>query len=548
MNLQRLLFMIMMWGNLCATISQEPHVVIVFVIDQFPYYYLQRLQPHLQKGGFNRFVKEGVLYTKAYHAHGVPETTPGHSTLSTGVLPVNHGATSNRWFQEGKSIEFSADKRKSAAVLNAPSSAPGRSPLHLEVDTISDQMGIHQATKHVYKAYSMGIKETSAIATAGQHMPAFWFNRFQGGFTSSRHYMRELPKWVKHFNERSGVKQLKKVSWDLRFDRKSDAYDFPFIDNYEFAALPFKLAGNKEILIDHTQKDPFANYLRTPASNQLILDFAVDCLQNVYKKNKNEKILLWVCLSPLDLLGHMYGPQSLEVTDFIYHLDQQLYQCMTKIETMVSKTAPVTFILTADHGVQPIQEISQKLGMPGARRIMAKELMDKINQEINRKFGVEKLLANFESTYFIYDENAADQLEDAGQLDAAEAVVKSMLKAEAGIHEAWSYAELKQMICRPDSAEQFYKNHLVKGRLGDIIVQPKPYCLVTNYPTGCSHNTPYEYDTHVPLAFYQKGIQAKKIRRTVYTSQLAPSIAQLLDIPAPSASTSEMLPHLLMEA
>ncbi len=545
MNIKGLL-LLLLCGTISANIPKEPNVVIVFVIDQFPFYYLTRHQHNFKHRGFNRFIKEGVFYTKAYHAHGVPETTPGHASLSSGVLPAQHGATSNRWFKDNKTIEFGTDTDKKAAQINAPATATGYSPHHLNVDTISDQMGIHQATKHVYKAYSVSIKPRSAIATAGQRIPAFWFNDFQGGFTSSRHYMRELPDWVKNFNTQSGIRKLKKTSWPLCFDRNHDAYDYPLINNYDFAALPYRLAGNTDILIDRSSEDPYVNFLRTPAANQLLLDFATTCLKQSYKKAPNEKVLLWVCLSPLDLVGHMYGPDSLEVIDFVHHIDKQLDTCMTNIEASLGEQN-VAFVLTSDHGVQSMQEISQLRGIKEARRIIANDLMKKINDRIEQEFGVSGFLGKFESTYFVYDESAAEELESAGLLESAERMTKAMLKAEPGIKQAWTFDELKQIPCEPFSQEQFYKNHLIHGRLGNIIVQPKPYCLLTNYSTGCSHSTPYEYDTHVPLGFYQKGVAAKKIRKSVLAAQLAPTIAQMLNIPAPSASLIDPLPHMLVQ-
>lgn len=540
-----LLFLCALSGIITANIPKDPKVVIVFVIDQFPFYYFTRHEKNFKANGFNRFIKQGVFYTNARHSHGIPETSPGHATLSTGVLPTEHGVASNRWFDEDShTIEFSEDDSQEATLLNAPADAIGRSSHHMVVDTISDQMSMHQATKSNYKAFSLGIKETSAIATAGHKMPAFWFNRYQGGFTSSKHYMRQLPRWVKKFNERCGIRQLKHVPWNLCFDANDQAYNFEFIDNYDFAALPFKLAGNKNIQIDRSDEDPYENYLRTPAANKLLLDFATSCVKNNYKHHKHEKLLLWVCLSPLDLVGHMYGPDSMEIVDFIHHIDLQLDKCMSKIERLIGQDK-VAFILTADHGIQPIQEISKLSGNSQARRILAAPLMKKINEQIKNEYGVSNLLTRFESTYFVYDQHAVDELTENENLDQAEALAKKILLNEPGIKEAWTYKELKNLSCVADSHAQFYKNHLFHNRVGDLIVQPNPFCLVTNYPKGCSHNTPYKYDVHVPLAFHQKGMPAQKIDTKVCTTQLAPTIAQMLNIPAPSASMQSLLPHFL---
>jgi hypothetical protein len=72
---------------------------------------------------------------------------------------------------------------------------------------------------------------------------------------------------------------------------------------------------------------------------------------------------------------------------------------------------------------------------------------------------------------------------------------------------------------------------------------PQPYCLITNYPKGCTHNTPYDYDTHVPLILYQSGsLEQKQILHRVWIPQLAITLAKLLGVQHPAASTFELLP------
>ncbi|MBM3886325.1 hypothetical protein FJ364_00185 [Candidatus Dependentiae bacterium] len=527
---------------------QNPRVVIAFVIDQFPFYYFSRHQRHFKYRGFNRFIKEGILYTNAQHAHGIPETAPGHTTLSTGSLPTSHGVVSNRWFENNgtTTVNFTEDEREEKAVIGVPDDVIGRSPHHIKVDALADQMIRHQSSQSNYKAFTVAIKERSAIATAGQNASPFWFNTFRGGFTSSKHYMQRLPRWVKKFNERCGIRQLKKVSWPLSFEADHPAYDFPDINNYDYAGDSSTLAGKSNIPINHSKKNNFEYYVKTPAANKLILDFAECCINNMYKKRSNEKILLWVCLSPLDLVGHIYGPDSLEIVDFIHHIDRQLSNFMSKMERKFGNK--VMFVLAADHGVQPIQEISQLQGIEQARRIMAPDLIKRINGMIAQKYDVDNFITRFESTYFIYNIEAAAHLKDKGLLDKAEVDTKKLLLEEPGIKRVWTYDELKKLPCQPNSHEQFYKNHLHEARLGNLIVQPEAYCLVTNYPTGCSHNTPYNYDTHIPLAFYQKGMRPQHIDQPVYAAQLAGSIAKVLDVPPPAASLLDPLPHIVQVA
>ncbi len=81
------------------------------------------------------------------------------------------------------------------------------------------------------------------------------------------------------------------------------------------------------------------------------------------------------------------------------------------------------------------------------------------------------------------------------------------------------------------------------GEKGQLIIQTEPYCFLTEYSSGATHETPYNYDTHVPLIFYQSGsIERAQIYDRVTSLQCAPTIAHILGIPKPSACTAPLLP------
>ena len=74
-----------------------PRVTVVMIIDQFAYHYIPKLKKHLHHG-LSELLSKGIVYTNAYHAHGIPETTPGHHALSSATLPKDHGAIAYQWF------------------------------------------------------------------------------------------------------------------------------------------------------------------------------------------------------------------------------------------------------------------------------------------------------------------------------------------------------------------------------------------------------------------------------------------------------------------
>jgi hypothetical protein len=64
---------------------------------------------------------------------------------------------------------------------------------------------------------------------------------------------------------------------------------------------------------------------------------------------------------------------------------------------------------------------------------------------------------------------------------------------------------------------------------------PDPECC------AAMHGSPYGYDTHVPVIFAGPGIEPATVRRAVEPTSIAPTIAALLGIEAPSGSTADVL-------
>jgi arylsulfatase A-like enzyme len=61
----------------------------------------------------------------------------------------------------------------------------------------------------------------------------------------------------------------------------------------------------------------------------------------------------------------------------------------------------------------------------------------------------------------------------------------------------------------------------------------REYYLVDYGAHGTSHGSPYPYDTHVALAFLGAGIPAGTHDEHVHTVDLAPTLADLMGLPAP---------------
>lgn len=525
--------------QLAAKPKTTPKITVILVIDQFSYDYTLKLRSYF-KYGLKELFDHGLFYENAFYTHAVTETTTGHLNLITGVYPKDNGGITNQWITpDGIKVHYEFDTAPNAIPFGWTVQDGGKSTKNTLVDTLTDQFVLN--TPHA-QAWALSLKSYPAITTAGKLGKAVWFDEKSGVFTSTPQYFTTLPAWITHYNEKIRT-QHNTITWKTRYPRTSKAYQFPFVDNYEFAAIKGGYIAHSPIKINAHDKKPYEVFMRTPRASQSLFELAKLCVDHNLNLQTSSKMFLVLSLSNLDLIGHLCGPDSREIIDTIYHLDYQIQTFLTYLERKVG-LKNVLVVLTADHGICPIPEIQQKKGFKNARRIYAPKLIEAMNAEIKKVFGVHNIIQAYEPTSFRLNYKIFKVLTSAVQTKILKHL-KAFLKKQPGIKNAWTFDELKNTFYEKDRIETYYQKQLFEGRTGDLICFPDYYCQVTNYPTGTSHDTPHAYNLHVPLVIYHKGvITPKKIPTKVLMAQVPVTLAHLLHIQKPSATPFESLPEI----
>jgi predicted AlkP superfamily pyrophosphatase or phosphodiesterase len=538
-------------GIVCIPILKQPtkkmppHITVVFIVDQFAYNYIPKLKPFLRYG-IKSLLEKGVVYDDAHHPLGVPETSPGHHSISTGSLPKYHGVVYNSWTSMPgyKKIRYETDHTPHGDILRGTKEIqPGASPHNTTVDGLSDQFMQLSKNQDRYAAYSFSLKMHPVISCANRLGKALWLDSKTGLFTSSKAYFDTLPSWVVAFNKKHHDATTKPFYWKTAYPPHSAAYDFPHIRNYSHAAYPGSMITQDAKPLTLPGVSPYELFVRSPQSMDLLFDLAKKGVDHLQHEGKN-RLLLFISLSNLDLCGHMYGPDSMECIDLVYHIDKQIADFMHFINEKVGAKNAL-YALTADHGVCPLPEITAQKGYHPAKRLLAKKIIAEMNELVQKKHGLTDFVKSYDPTFFIVDRTA---LHASGREKGQQIMLdlKQFLLAQPGIKKVWTRQEIAQLPFQVDDLEQFYKNQLYKDRNGDLTIMTEPYSLVTNYETGTSHSSPYEYDTHVPLIIHQEGaFKHKHITEKVWIPQLSHTIARILGITRPSASPFKPLPGIV---
>ncbi|MGH9764285.1 MAG: alkaline phosphatase family protein, partial [Blastocatellia bacterium] len=186
---------------------KQPKLVVVIVIDQFRYDFLERFKGVFGSGGFRRLMDHGAFMENANYIYIPTYTAPGHAAIFTGSDPAYDGIVGNDWYDREtgrRKVMVSDDRAKLVTNLGAmpsTSSTQPASPRILIGSTIGDQMRLSNQFKS--KVIAISLKDRAAVLPGGKEANgAYWFDPTTGTFLTSDYYMPELPQWVRDFNNR----------------------------------------------------------------------------------------------------------------------------------------------------------------------------------------------------------------------------------------------------------------------------------------------------------------------------------------------------------
>ncbi len=485
--------------------SEQPKLVLGIVVDQFRYDYLTRFEPEWN-GGLRRLLDEGAVFTNANYNAAPTVTAVGHSTFLTGATPSVSGIVANSWYdrETGSAVESITDSE--VAILGGQ--ADGASPRRLLVSTIGDELKL---SGHGGKVIGVSLKNRAAILPSG-HMAdgAYWTDN-QAHFVSSTYYFDALPEWVEQFNASDPAKACLGLEWaGGTLPSKEDPTFYRTLD-----ASP---CGD---MLVHQMA------LRALAAEDLGADDATD--------------LLTVSYSAVDYVGHQHGPDSNEIHDMVLRVDRLIGELLDAAEQRAGK-GNVLVVMTADHGVAPIPEVNQQRRMPGGR-IAAKEMIDAVTNAVADRFGEGRFLATIGTggVYFS-DETLAGH--PSVSREELENVVADALLAQPHVARVYTRSELLEATSGEDLIDRRVRNGFNARRSPDVVLVLEPYYVSGG---GASHGSPYSYDTHVPVIFWdgERRIHAGHHPRPVGIEDIAPTLATMLAIQTPSGSVGQPLREVL---
>jgi hypothetical protein len=516
-----------------APAGAKPRLVVFLVVDGLPQRQVVDYRDQLAPDGLARFLDRGAWFSDAHYGHAHTATAPGHAVMLTGAYPYRTGIIGNEWRDNATGeMEYCTGDAAHKYIGHETKKLDGTSPKNLKVETLGDVLkGLNPTAKVI----GISIKDRGAILPAGHKGVAYMYQGDTGHFASSTYYMKEHPNWVSDFNAANPAHRFFRAEWKPVLPDSAYAKSQPDSQKWytKGGALP-KAIGEG----DKPAKAFYSQLIASPFSDQLTLEFARAAIAAEGLGQDDVPDILVVSLSGHDYVNHAYGAESRISHDHVLHIDRAFQEFFRHLDDKVGRDNYIA-VLTSDHGFTPATGYSQMMGI-GAGRMSGSQTVAKLNKALEARFGTGPFIRYISARALVVDRSVTAARGVA--FDAVAEEARKLLLAEPAIAAAYTRAELESRSAAGKPLFEQMRRTWYGERSGDVEFAFKPNWILTT-SSAATHGSPNPDDTHVPVMFYGPAwVKPGRRDARVEVVDIAPTLAQVLGVPAPPASEGKALP------
>lgn len=517
----------------------RPKLVVGITVDQMRWDYLYRYYDrYAENGGFKRLLNKGFTCDNTFIPYAPTVTACGHACIFTGSVPAINGISGNYWWNQRTNSSVYCTGDASVKTVGSASNSGLQSPNNLLTTTITDEL--RMATNFQSKVIAIALKDRGSVLPGGRTAnAAYWYDTNTGDWISSTWYMTDLPKWVKDINAQKLVDKYYREGWNTLFPIST--YNQSTSDEKAYEAKTFGSAA-KGFPYDLTR---FAgtNYTVLPASPgglKLTTEMAKGAITNEQLGADAITDFLALSYSTPDYIGHAFGPNSIEAEDIYLRLDKELGELLDFLDSKAGAGQYLVF-LSADHGAAHVTGFAKEHNI-SAGNINFGSHAETLNQQLKQKFGKDEIITTITNYQVVLN----SELTTSGKLKIPDVknFIIDFLSRQEGIDRVIDLENLNGTTLTAKQKEMF-ANGYHPQRSGQLQIIPKPQWLEGYHNGGTGHGVWNPYDSHIPLLWYGWGIKTGKLNREVYMTDIAPTVAALLNIQMPNGSVGKVITEVM---
>jgi predicted AlkP superfamily pyrophosphatase or phosphodiesterase len=522
----------------------KPKLVVLLVVDQMRADYVDKFLGQWT-GGLKRLVEEGAWFRDAAYPYAATETCVGHATISTGAFPATHGMAANAWWdrKEQKMVTCTADPDPSVKNIGYAGATPkgADTAWRMAVPSFAEELKFQ--TTGATRIVTFSLKARAAITMAGHKADAAtWFDG--GAWVTSSPYATQ--PFIEEQAKSHPAKADYGKTWSLSLPESAYWYGEKVLGAVppEGWTLTFPHPLRGKAGVGEPDSAFYEQWASSPYADTALTELAEKAVDALKLGHSNGTDFLAIGYSPVDYVGHEFGPRSREIQDILVRLDKDLGNLFAHLDKKVGRGNYVV-ALSADHGVVPIPEDMQTSGTD-AGLVHLPEVEERIEKALESFNYLKPAVARISGSdiYFapgIYQKLEADR-------NAMNAVLEAIQTAP-GVAAVYRAEELRDRRATESPSHRAFAYSYFPGRSGDLFILPKPYWLLDGTPLGkprsygTGHGVPYNYDQHVPVLLMGFGIQPGQYFQPITPADIAPTFAALSGITLSSRDG-----HVLAEA
>ena len=537
------LIALLIGGDSYGQQAESPKLVVGIVVDQMCYEYLYRYSDKFCEGGLKELMQNGTNCRNTQYNYIPTYTGPGHASIYTGTTPSNHGIVANDWYDRSTKGNVNCVDDSTVTPVGTVSKYGMFSPRNLKANTITDQL---KMTYPQAKVISMSIKNRGAILPGG-HLSdgSYWYDYATGKFVTSSFFKDDLPNWVNEFNDEGYVEKCLKQEWNTIMDIDAYAESGPDNSPYEHL-LPGKTTPTFPYNLKEMTNDVnnYELFVYTPFSNTYLTDFAIASIDSEELGKDDQTDMLCISYSTPDIMGHAFGPYSVEIEDMYIRFDLEIKKLLNELKERVGEDN-FTLFLTADHAVVPVPQYLIDNNLPGGYFFIDQH-MPKLREAVTARFGEDLIVVQDNlNIYLDHDRITALKLD----LNEVSTFVAGNIQKWESVKRVFTGDQLYNASIDDEWMDMVRKGYH-HAESGDVIFTLEPGYLAKSTDSesarkGTSHGSAYSYDTHVPLLWYGKNVGVEEVFRNIGIPDIAATLAHMLYLQNPNSLRGKPIEEVL---
>ena len=497
--------------------SERPRLIVGIMVDGLQQKHLDMLWNYFDSNGFKKIISQSANCRNVSYNIVSAGNASDIASVMSGSTPYYNGVVGNIFYNrnddEIQSILEDDDQVGIGTTQNV-------SAHKLLSSTVVDEMMLAYPVKSKSYVVAQGAEEAIMLGGHTANSVA-WMDDVNLKWVTTGYYKNGLSHWADEMNTNGVFTSYANREWQ------------PMYNINTYISKPFKEDRKAGFSYDPTSKKSrsSSSILRnTPSANSLVAALGLKIFTEEQLGNDIYPDMLLLQFSVRSPSEKTMALQSAEKEDMYLRLDKDIENLLQKIDSKIGLDKTLIFMFGNQTGIHSPTELGENkipAGYFNADRSLAL-----LSSYLMAIYGQQKWISGYYGKNIFLNREKIN--EKKINLSSMQQSVADFLLNFEGIQSAFPSSQVLNMGGNTNSDMTRLRNSTNKNCVGDVIITLLPGWLEVdnkNNPVGESN----AIVSYTPLYFSGWQIKPQTIATSYQTTDIAPTLSRLLNIPFPNA-------------